>query len=142
MRLWPVAIAMVGLLLAGCGGSSGTAAQQQVLAYQVQIGRINRPFAHPPTAVKASERMLATAIAAYRKLHVPSVLAAFDRSLVTSLSTELRAVRSGASATADGNSARLAAAVKSNARARAKVTTILGRLVARVNVCRNDAARC
>lgn len=133
---------MLALLLAGCGQSSGASAQQQVLAYEVKIGAINKPFSHPPAGVKASERMLGTAIAGYGKLHVPSAVAALSRSLVGSLRRELRAVRAAAAATADGNSARLAAAVKSDAKARAEVTTTLGRIAARVNTCRTNASRC
>lgn len=133
---------MLALLLGGCGQSSGAAAQQRVLAYQVKIGAINKPFSHPPAGGKASERMLTTAIADYGKLHVPSAVAALNRSLVRSLSRELRAVRAAAAATADGNSARLAAAVKSDASARAEVATALTHIAARVNACRTDVSRC
>jgi hypothetical protein len=86
--------------------------------------------------------MLATAIAEYKKLHVPSAVAALDKSLTASLAAELRAVRTAAAATAGGDSARLAAAEKLDAHARADVSKLLGRIAVRVNGCRNNAARC
>jgi hypothetical protein len=142
MRHWVRAAPVIALLLGGCGGSGRASEQQQELSYQVQIGRINAPFAHPPTTVKGSEGLLSKAVRAYNHLDAPPALRPLSRRLLSALKKELGAMRAAAAASAAGSPSRLQAAERRGADARTSVSETLERIATKINGCRVNVARC
>jgi hypothetical protein len=145
MRAGVMVILLCGLLaalLGACGASAQLATQRRVITYQDRLGAINRPFAHPAPNLAAGERMLAVALAEYRRLMPPPRLQAANAAVIAALRGELRALEQADRALADHDAGALRAAESLDARARRRVARTLAQIAAYASACRGNAARC
>lgn len=114
--------------------------QRQEVVYQVRLGAINKPFAHPILAPRVAARRLAHAIAQYRALQPPAPLRRLHHAALSALEGELRAFRQGLAA--NGDPRRIADAEALDRRSRVQASRSLGRIATVVGACRADAAHC